>query len=756
MHRAQHVARGRMTAAAVLALFTAAVRLKLGGPFSAHAIDDLGQASAAGFAASCAAWRAIRNSGRYRLSWAFLAAGIGSWTVGQLIWSYYELISTRETPFPSYADLGFLLFPVFCLPGLLLRPSAAFAGQGRARLLLDGLMVAVSLFSISWVTVLGQVFHSPSQSGLGLVVGLAYPIGDLVMITVGTLVVVQARKRAGLMLLICGLVGMALADSGFSYLTATGTYQTGSIVDFCWAGAFVLLGLAALTDDGSDSKPISRTVSAGYLALPYFLVLGGIAAAVHRIVKGDPLTLAVATIAILALLVRQLLTVVENRRLAMNNAEQREELRYLAFHDGLTGLANRALFADRINHALQLHQRDLRPVSLLFCDLDDFKTINDTLGHEAGDKVLTAVAERLLATTRTGDTVARLGGDEFGILLEDGGDPTDLSSRILASLTVPVSVGTRQVPVRASIGIATVSPDQAPAETNEVLKQADTAMYAAKRSGKSTCVVWSPALAQPAELDLDLNLELQDAIRTGGIGVAYQPIFFADGTLYAHEALARWRSRRAAVPPDVFIPMAERAGLLRELDMSVLGRALAFNRSQDRDPASNRGLISVNIGLSHLAAPNLVALIGEALKRHDVDPSRLIVEVPEDRAIDADEVLPVLRALTAMGVKLAIDDFGVGYSSLSRISALNPSVIKLDRSFVASLNVSERQADFVAGVVDLAHRLGTTVVAEGVETQEQLQVLIAMGCDAVQGYLLGRPQELDPAADRSAEVLANF
>jgi diguanylate cyclase (GGDEF)-like protein len=741
-----------LIAVLLLALFATSVRLQLGGQFSAHAIDDVGQGVAALIASGCGAFRALNSKGRARLSWTLLSLGTISWAAGQSVWSYYELISTRDTPFPSYADLGFLLFPAFALPGLLTRPAAAFAGRGRARSVLDGLMVAASLFTVSWVTVLGQVYRTSSGSGLALIVGLAYPITDLVMITIGVLVVVQARTRAGLLLLVSGLISMALADSGFSYLTAAGKYNTGSYIDFAWAGAFLLLGLAALLDNGWASKPATLRVSVGYLTLPYFLVLVGIAAATQGLVKGDLLTLIVSAVAIVALLLRQLLMLLDNWQLASSVAAQREELRHQAFHDTLTGLANRALFYDRLSHALELHQRDLRPIALLFCDLDDFKMINDTLGHAAGDQVLIAVAERLRAATRTSDTVARLGGDEFAILVEDGGDPEEVSARLLVAISKPVPIGTRQVPVRASIGITAVEIPHTDTDIQDLLKQADVAMYAAKRAGKATYVTWTAKLQDDSRDDLDLRMNLAAAVAHGGIDVAYQPIVFVDGSLYGHEALARWSHNGKPVAPDVFIPVAGRAGFLPQLDMQVIGGALASTRAMESTHS-----ISVNIALSHLADTGVAGRIERLLERYDIAPWRLIVEVPEDHAIDSPEVHRSLQALRGIGVRLALDDFGVGYSSLSRIGTLNPDIIKLDRSFVAPLGRASRHTDFVMGIIELSHRLGTMVIAEGVETEDQLAALREINCDLIQGYLSGRPElRYEPAADLTDTELAKL
>jgi diguanylate cyclase (GGDEF)-like protein len=721
-----------------------------GGAVFSRAVDDVSQLIAALVATALGAWRGLRASGRSRLSWFLMAAGTGSWAAGQMIWSYYELVSDNVTPFPSIADIGFLLFPVFALAGLLVRPSAVLAGNGRLRLVLDGVMVAASLFNLSWVSVLGEVWRSPSESRLGLLAGLAYPASDLILITVAVLVVVQARARTGLLLISGALIGMAFADSSFSYLTANGAYYTGSFVDYAWMAAFLMLGAAAIGDQTRGVVLTRVTVSAWYLVLPYFLVALGVAAVVPTVGHGATLLLAVGATAVLALILRQFLSLLDNRVLSANVADQRKELRYQAFHDGLTGLANRALFADRVSHALELHRRDMRPLALLFCDLDDFKVINDNLGHSAGDQVLVAVAERLRATVRGGDTVARLGGDEFAILLEDGGDALDLAGRILEAMSAAFPVGVRRLPVRMSIGVASLGPADFGMELEELLTQADLAMYAAKRTGKATAVTFERALRESQQDDLDLRIDLTAAIdgkQSLGQPVltpAYQPIVRPNGSVWAYEALARWNRDGTPIPPDVFIPIAERSGLLPALDMLIIESALKLT-SLDRHTAPR---MSVNIGLAHLADTGLSRKIAELLDRVGLEPGRLIVEVPENHAIESPEVHRSLNALRRQGILVAIDDFGVGYSSLSRIGALNPDIIKLDRSFVAELDEAGKHTDFVAGVVDLSHRIGALVIAEGVETPTQLAVLTEMKCDLLQGYLLGRPapQLIAPSA----------
>ena len=732
------------TALVVLFLigFSCVLELKPVSAFGLRGIDDVVQFLAAFAGAAGCLWGASQTSGRSRISWYLFAAATLSWGAGQVVWSYYEIGVQRSAPFPSLADVGYLLFPVFALAALLVRPSAAFDGKGRVRVLLDGLMVAGALFNLSWATTLGQVYHQGADSVSGLVVGMAYPVEDLIVLSVAVMVLVHARARAGLLLVSAAIVGMAVADSAFVYLTATGSYETGNPVDIVWVGAFLLVGLAAIVDTGSsEAQTASRISSPLYLGLPYLLVILGISVVVVAALEGvvDPVTVVVAGIELVALLARQFLLVLDNRALVARSQEQQRELQHRVFHDSLTGLANRALFADRVGHALDLHRRSGRALAVLFCDLDEFKVVNDTLGHDAGDALLVAVAERLGLTVRTGDTVARMGGDEFAILIEDDSDAVALAERLLEALAAPLILVERRLRVHASIGVATVRTGDPSIDAHELLKRADVAMYSAKGAGKFTVAAYTPALRDVQGDDLDIRLALSADIADGAVRAALQPILLADGSVYGYEALARWDYAGQPVPPVNFVAMAERAGALAALDLSVISQGIASINSlpSGDEPA----LLTVNIGLTHLPQVRLVPTLLAMLAEHGVSPERLVVEVPEDRAIGDPAVLRTLTELRAAGVQLALDDFGVGYSTLSRMGQLRVDLVKLDRSFVLGLESSADARDMLAAVIDLAHRMGARVIAEGIETPGQLSIVTALGCDAVQGFLLGRPME---------------
>lgn len=502
---------GRPVAVVALAVvvFVMMVSVQPAGPRLGRAADDIGILLAAVVAAGCCGWRARRSVGGAARSWWWLAAGTASWAMGESAWSYYELVASVETPFPSVADAGYLLFPVLSAVGLLLWPSAGLLGTTRWRTMLDGALVAGALLILSWVTALGASVHAGGTSTVGYVVSLAYPLSDLVLLTLTVVIVTHARQtRSGLALVAAGLGCLCVADTGFAYLTAIDRYATGSPVDVGWFGGFLLIAVAAYRADAPGTKdPIDSRVpleSTARAMLPYLPAGIGIAVALTGQFTGnsDEVTFCAAAVVIAALLGRQLLAVLDNRALVRQVLAAQHELRHQAFHDPLTGLANRLMFGDRLRHSLELHQRDLRPLSVLYCDLDGFKTVNDTLGHDAGDTVLKSAAERLNAVTRTGDTTARIGGDEFAILLEDGGDPHEVALRIFAAFARPVTVGQDIVPLATSIGIVELKPDETTPTAEALLHRADRAMYDAKRAGKSTVVTWTeqPTPATPTPL----------------------------------------------------------------------------------------------------------------------------------------------------------------------------------------------------------------------------------------------------------------
>jgi diguanylate cyclase (GGDEF)-like protein/PAS domain S-box-containing protein len=423
-----------------------------------------------------------------------------------------------------------------------------------------------------------------------------------------------------------------------------------------------------------------------------------------------------------------------------------EQLVRQALNDPLTGLANRALFADRLEHALAHGRRPGVTVAILVIDLDGFKDINDSLGHDAGDDLLMIAGMRLQGHARPGDTVARLGGDEFGVLLEDiaADEAVRSAEALLEGLATPIVLRDRDLTPTASIGIAIAAGEDA--ET--LLRNADTAMYAAKRQGKGRYALFEPAMHATVIERLDLAADLSRAVEKGQLHLCYEPqISLASGRICCLEALVRWRHpARGEVSPGEFIPLAEDTGMILAIGRWVLREACRQIKAwQERWPAPAPLTIAVNLSARQLQHPGIVDEVRAALAAAGLDPQSLVLEITETAIMEQlDAAITLLTELRRLGVRLALDDFGTGYSSLSYLQRLPVDILKIDRSFVAGVARSTEDSALARGILTLGQTLGLETVAEGIETAEQLAALRALGCQLGQGYFFARP--LGPAA----------
>jgi diguanylate cyclase (GGDEF)-like protein len=380
----------------------------------------------------------------------------------------------------------------------------------------------------------------------------------------------------------------------------------------------------------------------------------------------------------------------------------------------------------------------------MFIDLDDFKTVNDTLGHAVGDELLRAVTVRLSACVREQDLVARLGGDEFAVLLR--GRPraeeaaVDVARRILDAFQTPVVVGGEDMRAGLSLGVATS--DHSGDRTEDLMRDADVAMYEAKEAGKGRMAVFDPAMREVLMRRHGLREELQVAIDEGDLVVQYQPIVdIATGHTYAMEALVRWNhADRGRIPPGEFIPLAEETGLVVGLGRFVLDAACREAASWPAEPGIEAPVVQVNLSALELEDDGLVSAVTDALARTGLEPRRLVLEITETLLMqDAARAVARLNALRELGVQLALDDFGTGYSSLSYLRSLPLDMLKIAKPFVDSLAIDARDEAFVRLMVELADDIGLRVVAEGIETSEQLAVLRGLGCELGQGFLFAAP-----------------
>ena len=443
--------------------------------------------------------------------------------------------------------------------------------------------------------------------------------------------------------------------------------------------------------------------------------------------------------------------------LATSLDQANSELVKLALHDNLTRLPNRALLGDRLDQAIQKTNRGARRhFAVLFMDLDGFKAVNDVFGHHVGDLLLVEVAKRILETKRAEDTVARLGGDEF-VLLIDPGEPEDaaaLAQRLVESIGKVYTINRNAVHISASIGIAVYPLDGDSA--HDLLINADAAMYHAKEQGRNTYCFFETAMNTNAHQQLKLQQDLRKAIDGEEFLLHYQPKVLApSGPMIGVEALLRWQSpEQGLVPPDRFLPLAERTGLIIPIGNWVINEACRQMREW-QDMGHLEWSIAVNLSTVQLGHAGLVDVVRAALELHSLDARHLVLEVTESTAMrDAEASLVILQQLADLGVSISIDDFGTGYSSLLYLKRLPANELKIDRGFVAELAQGNDDAAIVSAIVALGQTLGLKIVAEGVETPEQQELLTRLGCNSLQGYLLGRPQPAHMLINSLEETLS--
>ena len=438
--------------------------------------------------------------------------------------------------------------------------------------------------------------------------------------------------------------------------------------------------------------------------------------------------------------------------------ELEDQLRHQAFHDPLTGLANRSRFTDRLEHALQRAERSAGTVAVLFMDVDQFKSINDSFGHSAGDRVLTGVAGRISSCLRRADTAARFGGDEFAVLLESPLEPGEANSvalRIIETLRPPFGIDGREISARVSIGVNVCT---TATSADDALREADVAMYVAKTNGRNRVEIYDESMHVSVAERLELLGDLQLAVERGDFVVQYQPtIELKSGRVSGFEALVRWEHpKRGIIAPLQFIPLAEESGMIIPVGRLVLREACAQTVLWNRQRADGKPLIiAVNVSGRQLQQEGFVEDVASVLSETGLDPAWLVLEVTESvMMINVDSMVSVLNDLKALGLRLAIDDFGTGYSSLSYLERFPFDILKIDKSFVDAIDDPDREKDLTSAIVRIAKMLRLEIVAEGVERSEQLDRLLTLECDVGQGYLFDRPLSVEQVNDLLAHPRA--
>ena len=699
-----------------------------------------------------------RATPQVRLAWMWIGTFAAVWAVGAAVLTWYEFARNGVVPFPSPADAGFLAALPIAAIGVMLFSSAPVS---LARMLLDGAIVAGSLLIVSWSTALGTVYHSGSGSVFSQAIGLAYPISDVIVATVGVSVLAQgrSRQRVAPVLVVAGLLCLTVADSSLTYVSQLASFRYDMLVDAGRVAGFILIALAPLwPPKGTTTRDEVDGPSPWQVALPYLFLAIAIFAAALKDTQSGHLDLfdAIAGLCVIAaVLTRLVLTLVENLRLTSQmryavttlRANQVELVHY-ALHDSLTGLPNRVLFGDRIEHALARRSSPTSRVAVMLCDLDSFKDVNDTLGHPSGDEVLIAAADRLSSCVRPADTVARVGGDEFAILIDDASGVDEVASvaaRVCSAMRTPFTVAGRDFIVQVSVGIAMAN--QYDTRSEKLLQDADVALYATKDAGGNDYTFFEPRLGKAYVDRLGLQAELSMALDNGELFIEYQPVVeLESGRTVGVEALLRWRHpRRGVLEPVDFLQVSDNSAIAVEIGAWVLGEAMQQLRGwRERIPAAAHLWTAVNVSTRQLASGDLVSAVSKAIDASGLEPESLHIELTESAVTDLVEwSMLVLTELKKLGAKLEINDFGTGYSSLAYLKQLPIDGVKMDRAFVEGLGSDGRDAVIIEAVVALAHALRLKVAAVGVENSRQLEWLRTLGCDYGQGYQWSVP--LPPA-----------
>jgi diguanylate cyclase (GGDEF)-like protein len=745
-----------VTLALVAAVVAAGQLLVPEGPAQRLFVDTAQLLIGAAAAWVClAAARARSGAGR---RWRqILGAGLAGWTLLRCWWLVQTIADpVRDTAVMNVADVGLMVLPLCMLLALLTgaaalpRPVPTASRRDLIVLVIDSVLIAGSVIALIWSAVPGRIYEEAGQSPVVVGVALAYPIVDLILaVMTGLLLTTRPSSPAGRLPL--RLVGAALLAFGVSD-TMRLFDLAGGLSPVESAGFLLGPALIALAATTPPAPPDETTVIRSeadwlHLLLPYVPVVAtGVVIAV-RTGAGGQLTSFEAYLGWLGLglvVARQMFTIVDNTVLLARVSEGQQRLHHQAYHDPLTGLANRALFRERLGRALDAHRRDGRPVALLFADLDDFKLINDSFGHAIGDRLLRAIAERLAVCVPADDLAARLGGDEFAVLLDHrAGEAELIAHRMLAVLREPFLIDGHTIAVGASIGMVLPEPADADLSADTLLRRADAAMYASKRRGKGTIARYAGSADGGPHADLPhlLARALAGDPADAGFEVYYQPIVrFADGATVAVEALARWTDPAVGpVDPDVFVTVAERTGLVAAIDDFVLDRACAdaaalanvYGRPID---------VHVNVSAARLGQQGLEEAVFRALERYAVRPSRLVVEITETRRIpDLPRAVTVAGRLRSYGVRVALDDFGSGYNALAQLHSLPVDIVKLDSTLTDVDVAPDRAGALCRSVLAICAELGVAVVAEGIETVPRAHAMADLGCPMGQGYLFGQP-----------------
>jgi len=746
-----------------------------------------------------ATYRTQQLSPVYTRVWLFLSLAQFFYFLGDFVWFFNEVL-LNQSPYPSYSDLFYLLYYPFIFIAILQYPVRNFQSTDWIKRFLDLLSILLGGLPIYWNYILGPIIQANSNlSYFEQALAYAYPLGDLILLGAILLLFynrVRDENQAPIILVAFGILAMVISDSAFSIETMLKTYVSGGWTDFGYILQNLLVAVAGVWQimtvrKVSEIKKMNSTLldmMAGLFSYLPLLWLAGLSAMLFdRHTRPLPMTFEQIygfTITVwIVVVLRQVVTNVDikhmlhsideyiktvhrqsedlekinaglEEEMALREEADREkdkiaeQLRFDALHDCLTQLPNRTLFLDRLDQAIARTDRIGISYAVLILDLDEFKHINDTKGHVAGDDLLVHVAERLKKCLRMNDTVARLGGDEFIILMENPGDKDTIiatCNRILDEFKLPFAIS-GDVDVFISVSIGVVVDAQNYEKSSDVLRDADIAMYYAKEKGKSRYEVFRPELRDSTIKRVIIENELRTAIAQKEFSLQYQPVFsLTTDSLIGFEALIRWNNPRLGRQmPAEFIPIAEESGLIVEIGEWVLQEACRqLKEWHEKFPLLNHLVMNVNISGKQFSRPDFLKNLQTTIETIGLKTRSVKLEITESLLLDNKlRDSNFFNTLRQMGTLLQIDDFGTGYSSLSYLQHIPVDVIKIDRSFIKDLGDGNKSSDLIRAIVRMAHSLNMETTAEGIETWEQKAILTGMDCDYGQGFLLSKPMDV--------------
>jgi diguanylate cyclase len=716
---------------------------------------------------------------RFRYFWLFASHASFSYAIGNIV----EVVDRSfSRDYAVLANVFWLVSILLGLIALIFANSFSFNSSkiGMVQFIFDILIVMVVVISVSWNVIIQPIVTASNDEGLLITLfNLSYPIGNLAMLFAVLSLYYSSMSvfpKKLLMLEIIGFLILFFANMNYLYVMVNGLYQEGSWYEPLFSISLFFIGLSSFYYDEvkepytfekeqDRNKSKFRSLLSLKLMLPYLGVLLVFSLMIiYEYLEINGLVVG-SIIATFLIIIRQILTLLQNNdllkqtrvlnkllELKVNQRTQElnnknleleqtiKKVEFIAYHDSLTLLTNRRYFEEKLMEAMEENKFENRELAILFIDLDRFKFINDTLGHSVGDLLLQKVGQILQNNVGEGNIVSRQGGDEFMILLKNiSKQETELVAKsIVSNIENTININGKEIYITSSIGISMFP--QNGSEVDTLIKRADIAMYIAKENGKNRYQFFDKSMDENITAKVNLENGLRRAIDLNELLIHYQPkLDCHSNTITGVEALLRWKNREYGyIPPSTFIPLAEETGLIDKIGEWVLREACLQLKKWNRQGLKSF-YISVNVSTIQFLQKGFIEKVRFILNETEIDPRYLELEITESAMMDSNQVIPILEQLRKMGIKISVDDFGSGYSSLGHLNKLPIDILKIDRMFIDAIGKKENDIAILSTIITLARSLNLTVIAEGVETELQFNILRERGCDLIQGFYISKP-----------------